>query len=222
MRAAALALLFIGALSASGCDFKQPTTLADTAALYPIAVEPRIVYLKLTPAADGGLRWADTAEVRAFLADWNAVGHGPLKASAPTRAAQERLSATVRQAAADIGANGARVQAGPPTEDRAALLLSFEKLVAVPPVCDMEAASLRGEKNDRSAVLGCATRRNLAAMVANPGDLVAPATSAYAPLAGRRALVIENWRKGKSTAAQDPKTDDGGVAFISRLLGSGK
>jgi pilus assembly protein CpaD len=222
MRAAALPLLFVGALLASGCEIKQPTTLADTAALYPIAVEPRIVYLKLTPAADGALRWADASEVRAFLADWNAGGHGPLKASAPTRAAQPRLSAGVRQAAYDIGANGARVQAGPPTEDPTALLLAFEKLVAVPPVCDMEAASLSGEKNDRSAVLGCATRRNLAAMVADPGDLVAPATSAYAPLAGRRALVIENWRKGKPTAAQDANSDEGGVAFISRVLGSGK
>ncbi|HRQ81992.1 MAG TPA: hypothetical protein PKZ97_12840, partial [Azospirillaceae bacterium] len=65
---AALSACLAGVLLLAACD-KPQTTLPDTAALYPISVERRAIFLHLTPARDGGLRWEDEAETRAFLAD---------------------------------------------------------------------------------------------------------------------------------------------------------
>lgn len=210
----------IGALLLAACD-KPQTTLPDTAALYPIAVERRAVFLRLSPAGDGGLRWEDEAETRAFLADWASSGRGPLRVSAAAKRQEGALLADVRLAARATGADAGNLRLAAPTGDALAAYLAFEKLAAVPPDCGGEAATLAGEKNDRSAVLGCATRRNLAAMVANPSDLVVPAQASGAPFAQRRALVIENWRKGKATGAQTSEGDDSSVAFISRILGAG-
>ena len=51
---------------------------------------------------------------------------------------------------------------------------------------------------------GCATQRNLAAMVDNPADLVQPRaeTPTYTM---RRTTVIEKYRSGTPTATQDPR-----------------
>lgn len=205
----------------SACD-KPQTTMPDTAALYPISVERRAVYLRLTPAGDGGLRWEDEAEARAFLADWTASGRGALRVSAAAKRQEGALLADVRLAARAVGADAGNLRLAAPTQDPATAYLVFEKLTAVQPDCGMEAAGLDSDKNNRSGVLGCATRRNLAAMVANPSDLVVPAQASGAPFAQRRTLVIENWRKGKPTGAQGAEQDNGGgVAFISRVLGGG-
>ena len=52
--------------------------------------------------------------------------------------------------------------------------------------------------------LGCAQQRNLAAMVANPSDLVQP--RAETPVyAGRRTVVLDKYRKGESTATTYPE-----------------
>nr|HRQ83201.1 CpaD family pilus assembly lipoprotein [Azospirillaceae bacterium] len=132
------------------------------------------------------------------------------------------LLADVRLAARAAGADAGNLRLAAPTHDPAAAYLAFEKLTAVQPDCGMEAAGLDSDKNNRSGVLGCATRRNLAAMVANPSDLVVPAQASGAPFAQRRTLVIENWRKGKTTGAQSTQDDNGSsVAFISRILGAG-
>ena len=53
--------------------------------------------------------------------------------------------------------------------------------------------------------LGCATQRNLAAMVDNPADLVQP--RGEAPIyTMRRTTVVEKYRKGESTATTYPIT----------------
>jgi pilus assembly protein CpaD len=58
---------------------------------------------------------------------------------------------------------------------------------------------------------GCASQRNLAAMVDNPADLVQPRaeTPAYTM---RRTTVVEKYRAGTSTATQYPTTDTAKVA----------
>ena len=48
---------------------------------------------------------------------------------------------------------------------------------------------------------GCATQANLAAVVANPADLLTPRASAPADQQ-RRAVVYENYRNGKITASE--------------------
>jgi pilus assembly protein CpaD len=52
-------------------------------------------------------------------------------------------------------------------------------------------------KNEPYWNLGCATQRNLAAMVANPADLVQPRGEAPAYEA-RRSVAIDKWRQGQN------------------------
>jgi pilus assembly protein CpaD len=55
-------------------------------------------------------------------------------------------------------------------------------------------------RNVQTPTFGCATQRNIAAMVAHPADLIDPAASGDAS-AARGALVIQNHRLGMPTGA---------------------
>jgi pilus assembly protein CpaD len=61
--------------------------------------------------------------------------------------------------------------------------------------------------------LGCATQRNLAAMVDNPADLVQPRgdTATYT---ARRTVVLDKYRKGESTATVYPNENKGKISDV--------
>ena len=52
--------------------------------------------------------------------------------------------------------------------------------------------------------LGCASQRNLAAMVANPADLVQPRGEDSDAYKARRSVVLESYRKGDATGTRYP------------------
>jgi pilus assembly protein CpaD len=62
---------------------------------------------------------------------------------------------------------------------------------------------------------GCATQRNLAAMVDNPADLVQPRgeTPVYTM---RRTTVVEKYRTGSPTATQDPTADAAKISDLGK------
>jgi pilus assembly protein CpaD len=63
--------------------------------------------------------------------------------------------------------------------------------------------------------LGCASQRNLAAMVENPADLVQPRgdTPTYT---GRRTTVLDRYHRGESSATVYPDADKGKISDISK------
>jgi pilus assembly protein CpaD len=62
---------------------------------------------------------------------------------------------------------------------------------------------------------GCATQRNLAAMVANPADLVQP--RAEGPIhAARRSTVLDKYRKGESPATVYPDATKGAISDLGK------
>ena len=61
---------------------------------------------------------------------------------------------------------------------------------------------------------GCATQRNLAAMVDNPADLVQPRGETPG-LEMRRTAVGAAYQQGKSTATQYPSTDVPKISNVS-------
>jgi pilus assembly protein CpaD len=63
--------------------------------------------------------------------------------------------------------------------------------------------------------LGCASQRNLAAMVDNPADLVQPRgeTPSYTP---RRTVVLEKYRQGASPATLYPNATQGMITDVGR------
>jgi len=62
---------------------------------------------------------------------------------------------------------------------------------------------------------GCATQRNLAAMVDNPADIAQP-RGEVPPLEGRRSVVLDHYRKGESTATVYPKEDQGKISDVGK------
>ena len=63
--------------------------------------------------------------------------------------------------------------------------------------------------------LGCASQRNLAAMVENPADLVQPRgeTPSYT---GRRTTVLDKYHRGEATATMYPDPDKGKISEIGK------
>jgi len=159
-------------------------------------------------AQDMGLSAEMRASLTAFGAAYRAEGHGPLMLSAPSggenadaaaRAAQEaRLvlaSAGVPYAAIAASAYDASGTATAP------LVLSFTRYEAVAPECaPLWEQDLSEDLHTPYASFGCAMNANLAAMIEDPHDLIAPRAETPRD-ASRRATVLDNYRQGAPTGA---------------------
>lgn len=90
-------------------------------------------------------------------------------------------------------------------EDQSAnapIRLAYRRMKATTNECGQWPKSLTGGVNQNNDYdnFGCATQANLAAMIENPADLIAPRAST-APDQMRRATVFKNYREGTITAA---------------------
>jgi pilus assembly protein CpaD len=61
--------------------------------------------------------------------------------------------------------------------------------------------------------IGCASQRNLAAMVDNPADLVQPRADGEV-YAARRAVVLDKYKQGQSTATNYPNENKGRISNV--------
>jgi pilus assembly protein CpaD len=81
--------------------------------------------------------------------------------------------------------------------------LTFVRHAAEGPDCGRFPTNLADEpRNLPYANFGCSTQRNLAAMVANPQDLLGPRTEQRSRSAERRDVIMDKWIKGDTTAAK--------------------
>jgi pilus assembly protein CpaD len=95
----------------------------------------------------------------------------------------------------------------------ATIRLSYPKISAVAGPCGLwpedlgpSVANPRYNENKPYYNFGCASQRNLAAMIDNPADLVQPRpeTPAYTI---RRSAAFAKYRKGETTATTYPESD---------------
>jgi pilus assembly protein CpaD len=95
----------------------------------------------------------------------------------------------------------------------ATIRLSYPKMAAVAGPCGVWPSDLGPSifnpqygENKQFDNFGCASQRNLAAMVANPSDLEQPRTetAAYTP---RRSIAFDKYRKGEATATTYPEVE---------------
>jgi pilus assembly protein CpaD len=63
--------------------------------------------------------------------------------------------------------------------------------------------------------LGCASQRNLAAMVENPADLVQPRGEGPS-YTGRRTTVLDKYHRGESSATTYPDADKGKISSLGK------
>jgi len=207
--AAAAALIAMGSCAATP-DTSPGMMMPDGAANHPITVEPSYRALKLawSPAA-GGLSPAEQVQFHAFVADYLAHGNGSIAVSAPATLGAQGAA---QWFAAGINAMGvSRDKILIATHDAASgdmrVEVNYVSYQAHTDKCGDWSENLAFTlDNSTPKNFGCAVQQNIAAMVADPRDLVQP--RGFEPAdANRAATVIGNYETGKITAAEKHTSD---------------
>jgi pilus assembly protein CpaD len=171
--------------------------------------------------ARGGLSAPQRTDVMGLAQTWVREGTGAIIADVPIDTPNARAAAaSYREIQSVLKAGGVPPRAimlrhYRPDDPRtlATIRLSYPKISAVAGPCGLWPEDLgpnignSGYNENRPYHnFGCATQRNLAAMIDNPADLEQPRpeTSAYTP---RRDIAFDKYRKGVSTATTYPEAD---------------
>ena len=231
---AALALIGCAGLLA-GCY--TTTQVASPAAndyrlRHPIAIKEgeRTVELFIG-SKRGGLTGDQRADVVAFARAWRREATGGIVIERAWRHAETKI------AAANARARSPRDSRSPPAFRRrrvevrpyrpvdpsklATVRLNYPTMTAEAGPCGLWPDDL-GPTIDRQHNenvpywnLGCATQRNLAAMVDNKADLVQP-RGETPPYTGRRTTVLDKYHRGESTATIYPDREKGKISDVGK------
>ncbi len=211
MTTAKLKLTFMAAMSftvaaCAGGPFNGAQHASTVAETHPISVDSQVVTLTIsTDAETTDLSTVDKARLRAFADAYLNNGHGALTVTGPSGAGNDfdghEASADIRKALHDAGVpwsaiHGATYRTGNAQNE---IILSFTRYVATASPCGVWSGMRAQEyRNLRTPNMGCATMNNLAAMLADPHDLIAPAETA--PRDGEYVVrAIELYRAGQLT-----------------------
>jgi pilus assembly protein CpaD len=176
----------------------------------------------------GGLTPSQRADVLSFTQTWRREATSGIIVDVPqggpaTRAAAESM----REVRSILAASGVPRDAiyvhsyTPSNTTLASIKISYSKLSAEAGPCGLWPHDL-GTSLDHNYFenrsywnLGCASQRNLAAMVDNPADLVQPRgeAPAYSP---RRSVAIEKYRKGESPSGNYNGYETGKISGLGK------
>jgi pilus assembly protein CpaD len=225
-RAALLGGALLGiALALGGCQHDEAVTASipdDYKQRHPIAIEEQnrsiVVFVG---HARGGLTAAQRADVMGLASTWLHEGTGAIHIDVPSGMANARAVAdSMREiqallAAAGLPPRGVIARPYWP-EDRRFLppiRLTYSRIAAVAGPCGLWPEDIGPSMKNKGWFenkdyynYGCASQRNLAAMVDNPSDLEQPRpeTPSYTM---RRNATFEKYRKGMTTATTYPDAD---------------
>jgi len=192
---------------------------------HPIRVTSRSVSIKL-PVVSGayGLTERQRGRVRRFVAGYQKSGwSGKIAVSAPSGAANETATFNalrdIRSIFRAYGIPRNAIAFRPyhaSKESMPPVRLSYGRYVAEGPECGDWSKNLGEDKyNENYSNFGCASQRNLAAMIANPRDLVHP--RGETPRHGdRRDVVFDKYVKGETTVSQKAKEESGAVSDVAK------
>lgn len=216
-----VALVAIAAAAVVGCrPFAHDTSpqvagwsLVDARERHPILVSQRPVAMTI-PVRRGtyGMSNASRDRVAHFLHKFRATdtGNSKLVIAAPSGRSNDvagmQVVAEIRQMIADAGfpPSSVHVEA---KQGSGHVRLSYLKVVAEAPECGLWPTNLAYDPTNVSyANFGCTSQRNLAAMVANPADLLGP-RSQTPRLGDRRFGTYEKYVRGETTTAKKSKDE---------------
>ncbi len=198
--------------------------LVDPTQRHPIIVsqQPQTMNLRV-PRGSSGLAPQQRAELLAFADRSRAsdAGNSRLIIAAPSGSNNEvaAISAVgeIRDLLSDRGFSEASIQVEAYSQEGAGeppIKVSYLRYVAEGPECGQWPENLAYNPNNLPHPnLGCANQRNLAAMVANPADLLGPRTPSQRS-GERRDATWEKYVKGESTTAV--KADDEKISTDSK------
>jgi pilus assembly protein CpaD len=219
----------LGLSAALGACTPQTTEIATTASVpddyrhrHPIAVtEANRSIVVFVGHARGGLSGSQRTDVMGVAQTWVREGTGAVIADVPIDTPNARAAAASFQEirsvlmAGGVPSRAITLRHYRPDDPRTlpTIRLSYPKITAVAGPCGLWPQDL-GPNIDNVAYnenrsyhnFGCATQRNLAAMIDNPADLEQPRpeSPAYTP---RRDAAFEKYRKGAATATTYPEAE---------------
>ena len=177
----------------------------------------------------GGLTPSQRADVLAFAHVWKREATGGVVIDVPTGTANERAAAESLHeiqsilSATGVPPNGMVVRPYQPADPGklATIRLNYPRIAAEAGPCglwpnDLGTSEYAVESENRPYWnLGCASQRNLAAMVDNPADLAQP-RGETPPYQARRTVVLDHYRKGESTATNYPNANQGKISDVGQ------
>ncbi len=208
----------LAALCVAACanPVNGPQASFDPNTAYPISVEPRMMTLRLPADAQSTDQDQNlSGQLERFAADYLDHGSGAIAVSAPNRYRNAPSDYAERLVTLGIPRDHILVgnQDDPSSSD--AVKLTYIRYVAETAPCgnftvnEADTAANLPQRN-----FGCATQHNIAAMVADPRDLVSP--RALTPDdAQRRLEVLDKYRKGQTTVAEKTQAQSGTVATVT-------
>ena len=214
------------ALLVCGCntDMQQVAAVPDVPTDYrlrhPITISEGDHSIEIFVGSNRGeLNAMQRAEVLAFAQTWRREATGGVMVALPVGTSDARAAAeALREIGSILTASGVPPKGivvrnyHPPEGNLATIRITYPKITAQAGPCGLwpedVGPSLNRDhfENQPPWNFGCASQRNLAAMVDNPADLVQPRgeTPVYEI---RRSVVGEKYQQGTSTATTYPGTD---------------
>lgn len=230
MAAAACLSLALAACNTSS-ELVTATVPDDYRLRHPIAIQERNQSLAIfVGQGRGGLTLQQRSDVAALARTWQREGTGGIVVDVPADTVNARAAADAyRDIHATLTAGGVPSHAitrrhYQPDDPRqlAAVKVNYPRMAAVAGPCGLWPEDLGPNTNNPGyndnqhyANFGCATQRNLAAMIDNPADLEQPRseTSVYT---ARRTAAFEKYRKGEPTAIDYPAATKAKLSEIGK------
>ncbi|MEE9272637.1 MAG: CpaD family pilus assembly lipoprotein [Robiginitomaculum sp.] len=191
----------------SGCTMSQPS-FSPTSLRNKITVAETVERLELFTEANGlNLSARDQDAVSNFIYQYSRAGQGPLYVNIPRNTAN---SAGIAQAKSAIGARmksmgipASALQSGQYMSRpgiAAPIVVSYRRLTTQPIDCQAGADLTNTSTNQPYGGYGCSQTANLAAMIDNPRQLLAPYEQGSRP-ADRRVVIMDKYKAGEATGA---------------------
>lgn len=230
-----LAALALTALAVGACQHTNEDVVAtvpnDYRQRHPIVVQEADRTIELfVGTGRGGLTASQRTDVTAFAQTWLQEGSGPIVIDLPVSTRNARAAAQSLQdiqaifASAGVPVRGAAVRRYTPPNPAqfATIKLNYPKVTADAGPCGLWPEDLGPtfrnpvyQENRPYSNLGCASQRNLAAMVANPHDLVQPRPESPT-FTTRRTTVLGKYSRGEPTATTYPDADKGKISDVGK------
>jgi pilus assembly protein CpaD len=217
----------------AGCNTTEEVTGSvpiDYRQRHPIVLKegPRTVELFIGEKR-GSLTGTQRAEVANFAREWRREATGGILIDVPTNSSNAAAAASavqeVRSILAGLGVPPQAVELRPNSPSvpnkMVTLRLHYPRVMADAGPCGLWPEDL-GPTYNREHMenreywnFGCASQRNLAAMVDNPADLVQP-RGEIPPYAARRSTALDKYRQGQATATVYPDADKGKISDLGK------
>ncbi|MEM7123163.1 MAG: CpaD family pilus assembly lipoprotein [Pseudomonadota bacterium] len=206
LRQIVVALFVIGLAACQYEDSDVQLADYDYRAKFPIRVESDLVQANFVGTEAGTLSLDELVQLDMMVSDYLANGQKPILIVMPGSALEySNLASEIQRRALEHSLAKSEVLVGvdPQAAMNGQVTVSYLVHTAIAPDCGYYQEESWNYDNINSSNFGCSTQRNLAAMIANPGDLVASRTFTTRD-AQRTANIIQAYQSGENPQASWP------------------